>query len=60
MPLFEYQCPKCLKIDELLVSQNNNEDFTIVCEECNKDMIKLISTGGFILKGNGWYKPSKN
>lgn len=54
MPIYEYKCDDCGSKFEVLkrISENRNEK----CPECNSKKVKrLISTGGFILKGSGWY-----
>ncbi|RMF92866.1 MAG: zinc ribbon domain-containing protein [Candidatus Schekmanbacteria bacterium] len=54
MPIYEYQCDDCGFKFEVFkkINENGNE----VCPECNsKKVNRLISPGGFILKGSGWY-----
>jgi putative FmdB family regulatory protein len=58
MPIFEYECSKCLKQKEMLFLSSEKEE-EVRCESCNKSMIKLISSSYFQLRGkDGWYKPS--
>ncbi len=54
MPIYEYQCTGCTKIYELI--HKHDDVYNIVCDECLKPLIKLISTGGFRLYGQGFYK----
>ena len=42
MPIFEYECRKCKKVFELLVSRKNEDK--VECPHCGaKDPVKLIS-----------------
>lgn len=61
MPIFEFECPGCKTKDEVLLSASEATmelDFEIVCESCDKAMLKVVSSGSFILKGEGFYKPA--
>ena len=63
MPIYEYRCESCGH--EMEVIQKMADDPLTECPECAKPTLKkLISAGGFILKGTGWYetdfKGSKN
>jgi putative FmdB family regulatory protein len=58
MPIYEYRCTKCGH--ELEAIQKITEEPLLKCPECKKKSLeKLISTGGFILKGEGFYAPTK-
>ncbi len=53
MPLYEYQCEKCgLRFE---VRQKFSDAPVDVCRQCGGAVKKLISRGGFALKGGGWY-----
>lgn len=57
MPIYPYKCSKCGY--EFEAFQNINDDVITKCLRCKKphSVKRLIpSTGGFILKGSGWYK----
>ena len=59
MPLYEYKCPKCGKIKEIL--QKGYDNIKPICKLClaTKEEIimkRIISRNGFQLKGDGWYK----
>ena len=59
MPLFDYDCKSCgyILIDVL---QGINEGALVYCPECNEPQLtKRMGTATFILKGDGWYSPSK-
>lgn len=56
MAIFEYACPKCNKVVE--IQHHYSEKKRIKCEECKKVMKKIISTGGFLLYGGGYYRGS--
>jgi putative FmdB family regulatory protein len=54
VPLYEYRCDECSHQFERLVRAQGTET---TCPECgSKQVTKLISSGGFILKGDGWFK----
>ena len=53
MPLYEYHCLKCEKDFEFL--QKISEKPKSKCSACGGKLKKLISEGGFQLKGTGWY-----
>lgn len=56
MPIYEYQCSSCGHKEEFI--QKMSDEPIKVCPNCGKETFdKLMSAGGFILKGNGWYKP---
>lgn len=55
MPIYEYECKKCKHTLEVI--QKMDEDPLTKCPECNKKGLKkLVSAGGFRLKGTGWYE----
>jgi len=57
MPIIEYECSDCKDKFELI--QKFSDAPLITCSKCNKDtLVKLVSLGGFRLKGIGWYKTS--
>jgi putative FmdB family regulatory protein len=53
MPIYEYQCSKCGKIEEAL--QKVSEAPLTSCSHCSGKLNKLISHSAFHLKGSGWY-----
>jgi len=55
MPIYEYCCQSCGH--EFEAMQKMSDDALSECPECNKpELKKLISAGGFQLKGDGWYE----
>ena len=55
MPIYEYRCESCGH--EMEVMQKMADDPLTECPECKQAALKkLISAGGFILKGTGWYQ----
>ena len=63
MPIYEYECTRCGKIEE--VFQKFSEKPRSKCSHCSGKLHKLISQSTFHLKGSGWYvtdyeKKSKN
>lgn len=57
MPIYEYSCDKgCPQWEEI---QRLSDPHSKKCPKCKKNTARrLISTGGFILKGKGFFKPS--
>lgn len=54
MPIYEYQCANCDHQFDLM--QNINEPAATLCPKCSQEkLVKLMSVGGFQLKGTGWY-----
>jgi putative FmdB family regulatory protein len=53
MPIYEYECKKCGKIQE--VFQKFSDKPLAQCKKCSGKLHKLISHSSFHLKGTGWY-----
>ncbi|MGD9276679.1 MAG: zinc ribbon domain-containing protein [Candidatus Pacearchaeota archaeon] len=53
MPIYEYQCNKCGKIEEVLQKYSDKELKN--CKHCDGKLVKIISQNAFHLKGSGWY-----
>ena len=53
MPIYEYECTKCGKLEEVL--QNFSDKPLTKCPSCTGKLQKLISQTTFHLKGTGWY-----
>jgi putative FmdB family regulatory protein len=53
MPIYEYECTKCGKIEEVL--QRFSDKPLVRCRHCSGKLHKLISHSSFHLKGTGWY-----
>ncbi len=53
MPLYEYQCPLCQKVHEVM--QKFSDAPMETCPDCKGPVTKLISMSSFALKGTGWY-----
>ena len=53
MPIYEYECSKCGKIEEVL--QNFSDKPLTKCRSCAGKLHKLVSQSTFHLKGTGWY-----
>jgi putative FmdB family regulatory protein len=53
MPIYEYECTKCGKIEE--VFQKFSDKPLTKCHHCSGKLHKLISQSTFHLKGTGWY-----
>jgi putative FmdB family regulatory protein len=53
MPLYEYECSECGRIEEVL--QSFSDKPLKKCRHCKGKLHKLISQSSFHLKGTGWY-----
>jgi len=53
MPLYEYACENCQKTFEVV--QKFSDAPLEKCPECGSSVKKLMSLGGFDLKGAGWF-----
>jgi putative FmdB family regulatory protein len=54
MPIYEYRCSSCGH--ELEALQKFSDAPLTACPSCNAEaLVKLVSAGGFHLKGSGWY-----
>ncbi len=53
MPIYEYQCTQCGKIEEAF--QKISDAPLTTCKHCSGKLHKLISQSTFHLKGSGWY-----
>jgi putative FmdB family regulatory protein len=53
MPIYEYECTKCGKVEEAF--QRISENPLTTCRHCSGELHKLISQSSFHLKGSGWY-----
>jgi putative FmdB family regulatory protein len=53
MPIYEYECSKCGRIDEVI--QKFSDKPLARCKHCSGKLHKLISHSSFHLKGTGWY-----
>lgn len=53
MPIYEYECSKCGKIEEAF--QHFSDKPLSKCRHCSGRLHRLISQSSFHLKGSGWY-----
>ena len=53
MPIYEYECTKCGRIEEAW--QKFSDSPLETCKHCSGKLHKLISQSSFHLKGTGWY-----
>ena len=53
MPIYEYECQDCLRVEEVL--QKISAAPLTRCRSCSGKLHKLISHSSFHLKGTGWY-----
>jgi putative FmdB family regulatory protein len=53
MPIYEYECIQCGKIEEAI--QKFSDKPLKKCRHCSGKLHRLISQSTFHLKGSGWY-----
>ena len=54
MPTYTYKCLGCEKVIDVV--QRMSDDRLTECKECSGELKKIITaTGGFQLKGKGWF-----
>ncbi|KPA12431.1 FmdB family transcriptional regulator [Candidatus Magnetomorum sp. HK-1] len=53
MPIYEYECESCGKIEEAW--QKMSDAPLSTCNQCQGDLHKIVSQSSFHLKGTGWY-----
>ena len=59
MPVYEYKCSKCEKVEDRLVSFSSADDQQCNCSEhATMQKVDTINSINFALKGGGWYKNS--
>jgi putative FmdB family regulatory protein len=64
MPIYEYECTACGRIEEAI--QKFSDRPLTKCSHCSGKLHRLISQSAFHLKGSGWYadgyadKPRQN
>lgn len=59
MPLYDFLCERCNRVFELLMKPKEHPG---CCPHCmTVELVKKVTKpAGFILKGDGFYKPSKD
>ena len=55
MPIYEYACPSCGKIQDVL--QKVSDPAPTLCAACGAagPLQRMVSRTSFVLKGGGWY-----
>ncbi len=55
MPIYEYACSQCGKLNEVL--QKVNDPAPEACDGCGarSTLSRVVSRTSFVLKGGGWY-----
>jgi putative FmdB family regulatory protein len=58
MPIYEYDCPACGRIEVIQKSSEKNLTNCPNCQEKGKKnkVVRAISAAGFQFVGSGWYK----
>ncbi len=55
MPIYEYECEKCGSVFELIHGVSAAPPKKCETQGCKGKPRRMVSAGGFILKGDGWY-----
>jgi len=61
MPVYSYECQKCLNAFDVMDSRQtlDHPDYKALCPKCNsRDTKKVIAPANFQLKGNNWASDS--
>ena len=60
MPIYSYHCPQCDSTTDVLMKYTERDN-VIICPKCGKARMDRVLSGSttFVLKGDGWYKPSQ-
>jgi putative FmdB family regulatory protein len=53
MPIYEYECRQCGKVEEAI--QKFSDKPLTTCKHCSGELSKLVSQSCFHLKGAGWF-----
>ncbi|MFH0727156.1 MAG: zinc ribbon domain-containing protein [Pseudomonadota bacterium] len=53
MPIYEYECRQCGKVEEAI--QKFSDKPLTTCKRCSGELSKLVSQSSFHLKGAGWF-----
>jgi putative FmdB family regulatory protein len=53
MPIYEYECTQCGRIEEAW--QKFSDKPLKTCKHCSGRLHKIVSQSSFHLKGTGWY-----
>ena len=57
MPLYDFKCETCERVEEMLLSSAGSSDIKLMCPDCETETMKrLIGLSSFKLEGGGWYK----
>ena len=57
MPLYDFKCETCERVEEMLLSSAGSSDIKLTCPDCETETMKrLIGLSSFKLEGGGWYK----
>lgn len=55
MPIYEYECTTCGSVFELIHAVSAAPPKNCETQGCKGKPRRMVSAGGFILKGDGWY-----
>jgi len=60
MPTYDYKCSskECKHREEIIHKITENPE--IVCSLCGEKMVRMITGGHFVLKGNNWFGKKDN
>ncbi len=55
MPIYEYVCEKCGKLNDVLQKMNDPPLERCSCCGAKGSLTKVVSRSSFVLRGGGWY-----
>ena len=57
MPLYDFKCETCERVEEMLLPSAGSYDTKLTCPDCETETMKRqVSLSSFKLEGGGWYK----
>lgn len=59
MPSYDYHCRECHTWEEVSRSIHDIEE-AVSCPKCGSDMSRVYGPVGVVLKGDGFYRNTKN
>lgn len=55
MPLYEFSCIACNARREINIKMEDRDAAEILCDACDSEMIRVLSSPGIQFKGGGFY-----
>ena len=59
MPTYEFECPSCHQIMDIVVRLGDDREVVFNCEECEVPMKRRLSLPSVVFNGSGWAKKDR-